>query len=66
MDLKSAANMAEFNRMNNIKKNSQAVIKRAAKALAGYKSGDRVTTKELKMLGYIPTTASLIAHPIKG
>lgn len=44
--------MAEFNRVNNTEKNKQVVIERAAKALAGYKSGDRVTTKELKTLGY--------------
>lgn len=44
--------MAQFNRVNNVEKNKQVVIERAAKALAGYKSGDRITTAQLKEAGY--------------
>lgn len=44
--------MAEFNRVNNAEKNKQVVIERAAKALAGYKSGDQITTAQLKEAGY--------------
>ena len=52
MDLKSAANMAQFNSVNNAAKNSRAVIERAAKALSQFGVGSIVQTSQLNTVGY--------------
>lgn len=48
MDLKNAANMAQFNR----ERNKQIVFERAAKALGCFAMGELISTKQLEEAGY--------------
>lgn len=52
VDLRSSENMAAWN----VERGKQMVIERAGQTLANYKSGDKITTKELNGVGYSKNT----------